>query len=61
LRTDSSTTFVITAVSVGVELFGFAFAFVMHRSCGPLAGPHRHPPPYGIITVVSAFVWRYAF
>lgn len=61
--TDFLTTFIITAVSVAVELvLGFAFAFVMYRilrgrglvRTGILI-------PYGIITVVSAFIWRYAF
>jgi multiple sugar transport system permease protein len=61
--TDFSTTLIITVVSVAVELvLGFAFAFVMYRimrgrgivRTGILL-------PYGIITVVSAYIWRYAF
>jgi multiple sugar transport system permease protein len=61
--TDFATTLVITVVSVAVELvLGFAFAFVMYRiirgrglvRTGILI-------PYGIITVVSAYIWRYAF
>ena len=61
--TDFSTTLVITVVSVAVELvLGFGFAFVMYRilhgrglvRTGILV-------PYGIITVVSAYIWRYAF
>ncbi len=57
------TTAIITVVSVIVELvLGFGFAWVMYRivrgrsfiRTGILV-------PYGIITVVSAFVWRYAF
>ena len=57
------TTAIITVVSVLVELvLGFGFAWVMFRivrgrsfiRTGILV-------PYGIITVVSAFVWRYAF
>jgi trehalose/maltose transport system permease protein len=61
--TDFSTTLAITVVSVGVELvLGFGFAFVMYRilfgrglvRTGILL-------PYGIITVVSAYIWRYAF
>lgn len=61
--TDFSTTAIITVVSVGVELvLGFGFAFVMYRilrgrglvRTGILV-------PYGIITVVSAYIWRYAF
>ena len=58
-----STTLMITVVSVSVELvLGFGFAFVMYRilhgrglvRTGILV-------PYGIITVVSAYIWRYAF
>jgi multiple sugar transport system permease protein len=61
--TDFSTTAIITLASVAVELvLGFAFAIVMHRilrgrglvRTGILL-------PYGIITVVSAYIWRYAF
>ena len=61
--TDFSTTLAITIVSVAVELvLGFGFAFVMYRilhgrglvRTGILV-------PYGIITVVSAYIWRYAF
>ena len=61
--TDFSTTLAITVVSVAVELvLGFGFAFVMYRilqgrglvRTGILL-------PYGIITVVSAYIWRYAF
>ncbi len=61
--TDFSTTLMITVVSVSVELvLGFGFAFVMYRilhgrglvRTGILV-------PYGIITVVSAYIWRYAF
>ncbi|MGV1009304.1 MAG: carbohydrate ABC transporter permease [Dermatophilaceae bacterium] len=61
--TDFMTTLIITVVSVVVELLlGFAFAFVMYRvlrgrglvRTGILI-------PYGIITVVSAYIWRYAF
>jgi len=57
------TTAIITVVSVVIELvLGFGFAWVMFRivrgrsfiRTGILV-------PYGIITVVSAFVWRYAF
>jgi multiple sugar transport system permease protein len=61
--TDFTTTLIITVASVAVELvLGFAFAFVMYRilrgrglvRTGILV-------PYGIITVVSAYIWRYAF
>ncbi|GAB1642819.1 carbohydrate ABC transporter permease [Krasilnikovia sp. MM14-A1259] len=61
--TDFSTTLIITVASVVVELvLGFAFAFVMYRI---LAGRSLVRTgiliPYGIITVVSAYIWRYAF
>jgi trehalose/maltose transport system permease protein len=61
--TDFVTTAAITLVSVAIELvLGFGFAFVMYRilhgrglvRTGILV-------PYGIITVVSAYIWRYAF
>jgi multiple sugar transport system permease protein len=61
--TDFATTLAITVVSVAVELvLGFGFAIVMYRilhgrglvRTGILV-------PYGIITVVSAYIWRYAF
>ena len=61
--TDFSTTLIITVVTVAVELvLGFMFAFVMYRilrgrglvRTGILI-------PYGIVTVVSAYIWRYAF
>jgi len=60
---DFATTLVITVVSVAVELvLGFGFAFVMYRV---LAGRSLVRTgiliPYGIITVASAFIWRYAF
>jgi multiple sugar transport system permease protein len=61
--TDFTTTLIITVASVVVELvLGFAFAFVMYRV---LAGRSLVRTgilvPYGIITVVSAYIWRYAF
>lgn len=58
-----STTLVITVVSVGVELvLGFAFAWVMFRIVrGRSFVRTAILVPYGIVTVVSAFVWRYAF
>jgi multiple sugar transport system permease protein len=60
---DFLTTFIITAVSVGVELvLGFAFAFVMYRIIrGRSLVRTGILLPYGIITVVSAYIWRYAF
>jgi len=54
----------ITVVTVVVELIlGFALALVMHRAITQLRGLLRTAilVPYGIITVVSAFAWFYAF
>ena len=53
----------ITVVSVGVELvLGMIIALVMHRAIFG-RGPVRTSVliPYGIITVVAAFAWFYAF
>jgi multiple sugar transport system permease protein len=60
---DFSTTLIITVVSVVVELvLGFGFAWVMYRIVrGRSAIRTGILVPYGIITVVSAYVWRYAF
>ncbi len=57
------TTLVITAASVAIELvLGFGFAWVMYRIVrGRSFVRTAILVPYGIITVVSAFVWRYAF
>ena len=57
------TTVLITVITVGVELvIGFAFALVMHRI---LLGRRLIRTsiliPYGIITVVAAYAWQYAF
>ncbi len=60
---DFVTTLAITVVTVAVELVvGFGFAFVMLRIVRG-RGPLRTAIliPYGIVTVVSAFIWRYAF
>ena len=60
---DFATTLAITVVTVAVELvIGFGFAFVMLRIARG-RGPLRTAIliPYGIVTVVSAFIWRYAF
>lgn len=57
-------TLLITVVTVVVELIlGFALALVMHRAIQRLRGLLRTAilVPYGIITVVSAFAWFYAF
>jgi trehalose/maltose transport system permease protein len=60
---DVLTTFLITAITVGVELvIGFGLAMVMHRALF-LRRTVRTAilVPYGIVTVISAFAWRYAF
>jgi multiple sugar transport system permease protein len=60
---DVAHTLVITVFSVGIELvLGMAIALVMHRAIFG-RGPVRAAIliPYGIITVVAAFTWRYAF
>jgi multiple sugar transport system permease protein len=58
-----STTAILTVITVIIELvLGFGFAWVMYRilrgrglvRTGILV-------PYGIITVVSAYIWRFAF
>jgi multiple sugar transport system permease protein len=57
-------TIFITIVTVVIELIlGFALALVMHRAIKSLRGILRTAilVPYGIITVVSAFAWFYAF
>jgi multiple sugar transport system permease protein len=60
---DFATTFIITVVTVAVELvLGFALAFVMYRILqGRGLVRTSILIPYGIVTVVSAFIWRYAF
>ena len=60
---DVVTTLVITLVTVVVELVvGFAFASVMHHiAVGRRVIRTAVILPYGIITVVAAFAWRYAF
>ena len=60
---DVWNTVVITVVSVSLELvLGMAIALVMHRAIFG-RGPVRAAIliPYGIITVVAAFAWKYAF
>jgi multiple sugar transport system permease protein len=57
-------TVIITVVTVVVELvLGFALALVMHKALKSVRGLVRTAilVPYGIITVVSAFAWFYAF
>ena len=60
---DVATTVIITVVTVVIELvIGFAFAMVMHRVIiGRKVVRTSILIPYGIITVVSAFAWKYAF
>jgi multiple sugar transport system permease protein len=60
---DVWTTLIITVVSVSIELvLGMLIALVMHRAIFG-RGPVRAAIliPYGIITVVAAFAWKYAF
>ncbi len=60
---DVGTTALITVFSVSIELvLGMAIALVMHRAIFG-RGPVRAAIliPYGIVTVVAAFAWRYAF
>ncbi len=57
-------TTVIMLVTVAIEVvLGFGLALVMHRAITRLRGLLRTSilVPYGIITVVSAFAWLYAF
>jgi multiple sugar transport system permease protein len=61
--TDVLNTVFITVVSVSLELvLGMAIALIMHRAIFG-RGPVRATIliPYGIITVVAAFAWKYAF
>ncbi|MGI8336851.1 carbohydrate ABC transporter permease [Actinomadura scrupuli] len=60
---DVVTTFLITAITVAVEVvIGFGFAMVMHRAVfGRRTVRTAILIPYGIVTVISAFAWRYAF
>ncbi len=60
---DTWNTVLIMVITVGVEfVIGFAFAMVMHRIIFA-RGLMRTSIliPYGIITVVSAFAWQFAF
>jgi multiple sugar transport system permease protein len=60
---DMWNTVIIMVITVAVELvIGFAFAMVMHRVIFA-RGIIRTSIliPYGIITVVSAFAWQFAF
>lgn len=61
---DFGVTVLITVITVVVELIlGFALAMVMNKAIMSLRGLLRTAilVPYGIITVVSAYAWFYAF
>ncbi|QYG95507.1 sugar ABC transporter permease [Iamia sp. SCSIO 61187] len=60
---DLANTAIIMVISVAIELLlGFALAFVMHRALfGRGLVRSSILVPYGIITVVAAFAWRFAF
>jgi multiple sugar transport system permease protein len=60
---DVATTAIITGVTVVIELvIGLIFALVMHRIIFARRTVRTSMLlPYGAITVVSAFAWRYAF
>lgn len=61
--TDVGTTVVVTVITVAVELvLGLALAMVMHRIVfGRRTVRTSILVPYGIVTVVAAFAWLYAF
>jgi multiple sugar transport system permease protein len=61
--TDVFNTVVITVFSVGIELvLGMLIALVMHRAIFGRGFVRTSVLiPYGIITVVAAFTWLYAF
>ena len=61
---DLGVTLLITVVTVVVELvLGFVLAMIMNSALKAIRGWLRTAilVPYGIITVVSAFAWFYAF
>ncbi|MEA2717040.1 MAG: trehalose/maltose transport system permease protein [Actinomycetota bacterium] len=60
---DLATTLVITAVSVAIELvLGMGLALLMHRAIfGRRTVRASILIPYGIVTVVAALAWRFAF
>ena len=57
------TTFTLMVVTVAIELvLGFLLAFLMHRALiGRRTVRASILVPYGIITVVAALAWRFAF
>jgi multiple sugar transport system permease protein len=60
---DVGNTVLITVISVAIELgIGMGFALVMHRALfGRGAVRTAVLIPYGIVTVVAAFAWQFAF
>jgi multiple sugar transport system permease protein len=60
---DLATTGLVTALSVAIELIlGMGLALVMHRAIfGRRTVRTSILVPYGIITVVAALAWRFAF
>jgi len=60
---DVATTAALTVVTVAVELvLGMAFALVMQRAVvGRRLVRTAVLVPYGLVTVVAGFAWRYAF
>jgi multiple sugar transport system permease protein len=60
---DILNTLIITVFSVAIELvLGMILALVMHRAIfGRGAVRAAILVPYGIVTVVAAFAWKYAF
>ncbi len=60
---DVLTTLIITVITVFFELIiGFGFALIMHKIIFARGGVRTSIlVPYGAVTVVSAFAWRYAF
>ncbi len=60
---DLLTTLIITVITVAVELvLGFGFAMVMHRAIFMRRTVRTSILlPYGIVTVVSAYAWKFAF
>jgi multiple sugar transport system permease protein len=61
--TSFGVTMLITVVSVAIELvLGMALAFIMHRTLvGRGLVRTSALIPYGIVTVVAAFSWRFAW
>jgi multiple sugar transport system permease protein len=60
---DFGTTMIITVITVVVEIvLGFVFAYVMYKIVfGRGAVRTSILVPYAVVTVVSAYAWKYAF